>query len=115
MTPPARPRLLPWPSPEGKPCCLLSEGDGPVTRQADAVERAQLASGEIILNHARALLRDTPTTAPELHFLACCLTDALDDSLRINRSRGDRLGCGHPERAEGEPSLRGDALPPGDA
>ncbi|WP_406478922.1 hypothetical protein [Streptomyces platensis] len=115
MTPPARPRLLPWSSPEGKPCYLLSEGDGPVTRQADAVERAQLASGEILLRHARALLRDTPPTAPELRFLACCLTDALDDSLRINRSRGDRLGCGHPEPVEGEPSWPVDAFPAGDS
>lgn len=113
MTPPARPRLLPWSSPEGKPCYLLSEGDGPVTRQADAVERAQLASGEIILSHARVLLRDTPATAPELHFLACCLTDALDDSLRINRSWGDRLGCGHPEPTEAEPSWPFNAFRPG--
>ncbi|MCW7985185.1 hypothetical protein XF35_07565 [Streptomyces platensis subsp. clarensis] len=113
MARPARPRLLPWSSPEGKPCYLLSEGDGPVTRQADAVERAQLASGEILLRHARALLRDTPPTAPELHFLACYLTDALDDSLRINRSRGDRLGCRHPEPAEAESSWPLNAFRPG--
>ncbi|MFF9785530.1 MULTISPECIES: hypothetical protein [Streptomyces] len=81
---------------------MLSEGDGPVTRQADAVERAQLASGEILLGHARALLRDTLPTAPELRLLACYLTDALNDSLRINRSRDDRLGCRDPESAEAE-------------
>lgn len=114
MTHPARPRLLPWSSPEGKTCYLLSEGDGPVTRQADAIERAQLASGEVLLGHARALLRDNRTTAPELRFPACCLTGALGDTLRISRSRGDRLDCGHPEPAEGEPSLPLDAFRPGD-
>ncbi|WP_260636258.1 hypothetical protein [Streptomyces angustmyceticus] len=102
MTPPARPRLLPWSSPEGKPCYLLSEGDGPVTRQADAVERTQLASAEILLGHARALLREDGATSPEVRFLAGCLTGALGDTLRISRSRGDRLGCGHPEPAEAE-------------
>lgn len=114
MTPPAPPRLLPWSSPEGKPCYLLSDGDGPVTRQADAVERAQLASGEVLLGHARALLRDNGTTTPELRFLAGCLTGALGDTLRISRSRGDRLGCRHPEPAEGEAALPQDAHRPGD-
>lgn len=93
MTSPARPRLLPWSSPEGKPCYLLSEGDGPVTRQADGVERAQLASGTILLGHARALLRDHRTTAPEVRFLACCLTDTLDESLRVAKSRDSRPDC----------------------
>ncbi|WP_018089731.1 hypothetical protein [Streptomyces sp. FxanaC1] len=77
------------------------------------MEHAQLASGEILLRHARALLRDSPTTPPELRFLACCLTDALGDSLRIARSRGDRLGCRHPEPAEGELSWPVDAFLPG--
>ncbi|MGW7491121.1 hypothetical protein [Streptomyces sp. NPDC054786] len=76
------------------------------------MEYAQLASGETLLGHARALLGDNGTTTPELRFLACCLTGALGDTLRISRSRGDRLGCGHPE---GEPSLPLDALRPGDA
>ncbi|MEX2969472.1 hypothetical protein [Streptomyces sp. C184] len=99
MTPPARPRLLPWSSPEGKPCYLLSEGDGPVTRQADAVERAQLASGTILLGHARALLHDHRTTAPEVRFLARCLTDTLDEALRVAKSRGGRLDREPPEFA----------------
>lgn len=110
MAPPSRPRLLPWSSPEGKPCYLASDGDGPVTRQADTVERVQLASGEVLLGHARALLRDNGTTTPGLRFPACCLTGALGDTLRISRSRGDRLGCRHPEPAEGEAALSLDAF-----
>ncbi|GGN54527.1 hypothetical protein GCM10012285_47430 [Streptomyces kronopolitis] len=114
MTPPARPRLLPWSSPEGKPCYLLSEGDGPVTRQADAVERAQLASGRILLGHARALLHDDRTTAPELRFLAVCLTDTLADTLRVAHSRGGRLDCEPPEFTDGEPRPLLDTAPPRD-
>ncbi len=114
MTPPARPRLLPWSSPEGKPCYLLSEGDGPVTRQADAVERAQLASGTILLGHARALLCDPRTTAPEVRFLAHCLTDTLDEALRVAKSRGSRLDCEPPESAVDGSSPPLDVARPGD-
>lgn len=113
MTLPARPRLLPWSSPGGKPCYLLSEGDAPVTRRADAIERAQLASGEILLGHARALLDDDRTTAPELRFLACCLTDTLADTLRVASSRGGRLGCDPPEFTDGELAPLLDATRPG--
>ncbi len=39
----ARPaRLLPWTGSEGKPCYLLTDGDGPLSRLADVVEATHL-------------------------------------------------------------------------
>ncbi|MER6027255.1 hypothetical protein [Streptomyces sp. NPDC001851] len=84
------PRLLPWSGAEGKPCYLLTDGDdGPLSRLADATEAVQLGMGGRLLAHARELLPDTPPG--ELRFLAECLTQALDDALRVAESRGRRL------------------------
>jgi hypothetical protein len=84
------PRLLPWTGAEGKPCYLVTDDrDGPLSRLADATESVQLGMGGQLLAHAREIL---PDTAPgELRFLAECLTQALDDALRVAESRGRRL------------------------
>lgn len=114
MSYPPHARLLPWSSPDGKPCYLLSSGDGPLTRRADLIEEAQLSSGETLLEHARDLLPDEQATTPELRFLACCLRDALSATTRVARSRGARLdayaegiGSGSPRHEEQGPDAAG--------
>ncbi|WP_129307825.1 hypothetical protein [Streptomyces sp. L2] len=87
---PHAPRLLPWTGSEGKPCFLISDDShGPLSRLADATESVQLGMGGQLLAHAREILPDLP--AGELHYLAECLTQALDDVLRVAESRGRRL------------------------
>lgn len=84
------PRLLPWTGSGGKPCYLITDdGDGPLSRLADATESVQLGMGGQLLEHAREILPGTPPG--ELRFLAECLTKALDDALRVAESRGRRL------------------------
>lgn len=48
-TMPERARLLPWTGPEGRPCYVIGDGTGPVSRVADAVESVQLGmAGELL-------------------------------------------------------------------
>ncbi|MGR3936456.1 hypothetical protein LCH29_26630 [Streptomyces sp. BRA346] len=85
-------RLLPWSSPDGKPCYLApGDGNSPLSRRADEVEALQLSMGAQLLAHARALLDDRKASAGELRFLATRLTEALRDVLRVAESRGERL------------------------
>jgi hypothetical protein len=52
-------RLLPWLSPDGKPCFLAdADGGGYVSRLADETEAFQLAEGLEVLVQARGLLGD---------------------------------------------------------
>ncbi|MFF7970703.1 hypothetical protein [Streptomyces sp. NPDC007905] len=84
------PRLLPWTGSGGKPCYLITDDrGGPLSRLADATESVQLGMGDQLLAHAREILPDTPPG--ELRLLAECLTQALDDALRVAASRGRRL------------------------
>ncbi|MWA12210.1 hypothetical protein [Streptomyces sp. BA2] len=82
-------RLLPWPGPEGKPCYLIGDATGPVSRVADAMESVQLGMGGELLTYARGMLADAPEG--ELRYLAERLTEALQDALRVAESRGLRL------------------------
>ncbi|RNG27793.1 hypothetical protein [Streptomyces botrytidirepellens] len=85
-------RLLPWTTPDGKPCYLSSDDAGSrMNRRADEIEAVQLHMGAELLAHARALLGDRKVHAGELRYLAHRLTEALRDVLRIAESRGDRL------------------------
>lgn len=84
-------RLLPWSTPEGKPCVLVSDGKGYVSRVADNIEAVQLGMAGDLLGHAADLLADHKVTAGELHFLACRLTESLRDVRRVAESRGARL------------------------
>ncbi|MFH9982850.1 ATP-binding protein [Streptomyces sp. NPDC017179] len=86
-------RLLPWTGAHGQPCLLLTDGDGTASRLADRIEEMQLALGERLLGRSRALLATRGrSVGGELRALAGQLSDALDDVLRIARSRGARLG-----------------------
>ncbi|MFL4906097.1 hypothetical protein ACJ6WF_23690 [Streptomyces sp. MMS24-I2-30] len=87
-------RLLPWTGPEGKPCCLATDGttraDG-LSRVADAVESVQLGMAGDLLGHAADMLADQDVTPAQLRFLLARMNEALIDVLRIARSRGARL------------------------
>lgn len=50
------PRLLPWSSPDGKPCYVAGDGTGFVSRTADTVEATQLGSAAELIGEARAVL-----------------------------------------------------------
>ncbi|WP_329559308.1 hypothetical protein OG711_12955 [Streptomyces uncialis] len=90
-------RLLPWSTPEGKPCYLVTDdGDGYLSRIADVRESTQLDMADQLLGHARALLSEPKAGARELRFVAARLVESLHDTLRVARSRGERL----PSRAE---------------
>ncbi|MFI0774832.1 hypothetical protein [Streptomyces sp. NPDC021212] len=85
-------RLLPWSSPEGKPCFLSTDGGSSrLSRRADEIEDLQLSMGTELLGHARALLKEQKADVREVRFLAERLCEALRDALRVAESRGERL------------------------
>ncbi|MGX1756322.1 hypothetical protein ACWIG5_05295 [Streptomyces lydicus] len=100
--PPAGARLLPWSSPDGKPCYLVGDGTGHVSRVADTIERVQLGMADEILGHADDMLAGHRVADRELRFLARGLTDALRDVRRIAESRGARLPVPDQGLDEGE-------------
>ncbi|MCX5154644.1 hypothetical protein OG914_11675 [Streptomyces sp. NBC_00291] len=84
-------RLLPWTSPEGKPCYLVGDGTGPVSRLADRMEMEQLAMAADLLDEAQCVLAELKWTPGELHLLAVQLTESLGAVHRVAESRGARL------------------------
>lgn len=84
-------RLLPWSTPEGKPCYLSSDGNGYVARVADNIESVQLGMAGDLLRHVSELLDDGKTTADQLRFALACMSHSLRDTKRIADSRGSRL------------------------
>ncbi|MER6122029.1 hypothetical protein ABT173_04910 [Streptomyces sp. NPDC001795] len=86
------PRLLPWTTPEGKPCYLSTDSDDSLlSRLADEVEAAQLASGEQVLIGAGAVLADAKAGEHAVRFALTRAVESLGDTLRIAASRGARL------------------------
>ncbi|MGW9041166.1 hypothetical protein ACWGQL_01155 [Streptomyces lydicus] len=86
-------RLLPWPGPNGQRCYLSTDAEkgGYLSRLADDMEEAQLATGEEVLGHAVELLRNPGVISPgELRFCVRRLSEALRDALRVAESRGGR-------------------------
>ncbi|MFE3073533.1 hypothetical protein [Streptomyces sp. NPDC059247] len=97
MTPANELRLLPWSTPDGKPCFLSTdENGGPLSRLADRTEAAQLTAGTELLEHAAEMLADDQTEPDDFRLLSTDLTDALRDVLRIAASRGHRLATPGP-------------------
>ncbi len=84
-------RLLPWTGTGGKPCYVVGDGTGYVSRKADEVEEIQLDMAYELLGHVDGLLTEPGVTAPELHFLASRLSECLEQVQRIAESRGSRL------------------------
>ncbi|MFF3498260.1 hypothetical protein [Streptomyces sp. NPDC003247] len=87
-------RLLPWPTPEGKPCYVVGDGTGHVSRLADEIEGIQLHMADELLQHADALLAEHGVSSGELTYLARRLTESLRDVRRVAESRGARLEQG---------------------
>ncbi|MCP9945754.1 hypothetical protein LUX12_14655 [Streptomyces somaliensis] len=83
-------RLLPWPGPEGKPCYLIGDGRGYVSRLADQVESVQLGMAEDLLGHVGDLLEDRRATPEQLRYAVARLAESLRDVHRVARSRGSR-------------------------
>ncbi|MGJ3559931.1 hypothetical protein ACR6C2_19980 [Streptomyces sp. INA 01156] len=93
-------RLLPWSSPDGKPCFLADGGEGGyVSRLADETEVRQLADGLDVLRRARRVLEDPMSPYVEVRYAGIRLTECLADALRVAESRGRRLPS--PESPEG--------------
>ncbi|MEV5346264.1 hypothetical protein [Streptomyces achromogenes] len=85
-------RLLPWTSPDGKPCYLSTDhDDSRLSRLADDVEAAQLRSGEQVLAGARAVLADRAAGERAVRFALTRAGESLEEVLRIAHSRGARL------------------------
>ncbi|WP_006602960.1 hypothetical protein [Streptomyces auratus] len=80
-------QLLPWTSPDDKPCFLITDGaGGPVTDLADSIEEMQLGIGEELLRHARAMHGDPKVPDREFRSLSRRLAEALGDALRVARN-----------------------------
>ncbi|MGH4034345.1 hypothetical protein ACQB60_36105 [Actinomycetota bacterium Odt1-20B] len=109
-------RLLPWVSPDGKPCFLAGDGRGYLSRVADNVEAIQLGMGADLLGHATDILGDPKTSFGELRFLAARLVESLTDALRVAESRGARLPVLHEDldsvEAEDLDGADGSGVPP---
>ncbi|MDQ8705697.1 hypothetical protein RCO28_24840 [Streptomyces sp. LHD-70] len=111
-------RLLPWVNDDGRPCYLVGDGTGYLSRVADNIEAMQLGMGSDLLGHATHMLDDPNLPNGELRFLACRLAEALRDVLRVAESRGARLpAVEDPEDldpiAPGDgPDQAGDSEPP---
>ncbi|WP_217208293.1 hypothetical protein [Streptomyces sp. AC550_RSS872] len=84
-------RLLPWAGTEGKPCYVVGDGTGPVSRLADTVESVQLAMADELIEHAADMLADRRATPAQLRFLAARMGEALTGVRRIAKSRGARF------------------------
>ncbi|WP_081239294.1 hypothetical protein [Streptomyces viridosporus] len=85
-------RLLPWTTPEGKPCYLSTDSDrSRLSRLADDVEEDQLDSGEQVLAGARAVLADPGAGERAVRFALTRATESLEEALRVAESRGRRI------------------------
>ncbi|MEW1657162.1 MULTISPECIES: hypothetical protein [unclassified Streptomyces] len=86
------PRLLPWTTPDGKPCYLIpGNGTGRVSRLADRIEAEQLGSTAVLIEEAERILTERAWTPGELHLLTVDLKDSLVATYRVAESRGARL------------------------
>ncbi|MEV5847927.1 hypothetical protein AB0M32_38790 [Streptomyces sp. NPDC051985] len=99
------PRLLPWPTPEGKPCYLVTDNGGSyLSRLADDLEATQLATAADLLGHARQVLDDPMSRYTEVRYTGIRLAECLTDALRVAESRGMRLaGADRGEENDGTP------------
>ncbi|MFG2332124.1 hypothetical protein ACGFMM_21155 [Streptomyces sp. NPDC048604] len=84
-------RLLPWVGAEGKPCYLIGDGTGYVSRLADNIESVQLGMAVDLLDHTDDLLSDRSATPEQLRYGIARLAESLRHVHGIARSRGARL------------------------
>ncbi|MFG3529168.1 hypothetical protein ACGF8B_20785 [Streptomyces sp. NPDC047917] len=86
-------RLLPWSSAEGKPCYVVGDGTGRVSRVADNIESVQPGMALERFDHADDMLDDGQVTSAQLRYVLARMAEALRDVHRIARSRGERLAA----------------------
>jgi hypothetical protein len=108
---PGKPRLLPWTTPEGKPCYLSTNGGGDsrLSLLADDIEAAQLDSGEQVLAGARSVLADPKAGERAVRFALTRAAESLEDVLRVAASRGGRIlgtGAVHGAKCRDSPAFR---------
>lgn len=84
-------RLLPWTGPDGKPCFLLTGGNGYLSKVADQIEAVQLDMADDLLGHATDMLADCRATGDQLRYLLALMIEALTDVRRVAVSRGGRF------------------------
>lgn len=85
-------RLLPWTGEGGKPAYLLTgDPNSCLSRLADNLEAVQLGMAEDLLSRTQTLMTDEKPSETELRSVVGFLSEALRDSLRVARSRGERL------------------------
>ncbi|MFG3252898.1 hypothetical protein [Streptomyces sp. NPDC048172] len=81
-------RLLPWCTPEGKPCYLDSDSNsGPLAELADSLEATQLDNATEVLERTCELLATEGVSEREVRFTTQRLSECLRDVLRIVKSR----------------------------
>ncbi|MFD8059872.1 sulfatase [Streptomyces cyaneofuscatus] len=85
-------RLLPWRSPEGKPCYLsTSDPNSRISRLADEMEEEQIECGNVVLEGAQEVLADQAAGEVVVRFALTRAVLSLRDVLLIAHSRGERL------------------------
>ncbi|MFI6409158.1 hypothetical protein [Streptomyces sp. NPDC050548] len=85
-------RLLPWNTPDGKPCYLSADShDSRLSLLADDIEAAQLDSGEQVLAGTKAVLADPQAGERAVRFALTRASESLEDVIRIAVSRGERI------------------------
>ncbi|WP_405685513.1 hypothetical protein OG204_15130 [Streptomyces sp. NBC_01387] len=86
-------RLLPWTTPEGKPCYLSSDNPrSMLSRLADDLEEQQIDSAELVLEGSLAVLADRAAGERAVRFALTRAAESLGDVLRVACSRGARIG-----------------------
>ncbi|WP_329038295.1 hypothetical protein OHT61_13815 [Streptomyces sp. NBC_00178] len=84
-------RLLPWNSPEGRPCYLSTDHpDSRLSSLADEVEAELLSCGEAVLSGAEAVLADAAAGEGAVRFALTWTTESLRDVLRVAHCREGR-------------------------
>ncbi|UQI47885.1 GntR family transcriptional regulator [Streptomyces sp. HU2014] len=105
-------RLLPWATPDDKPCFLSTgDGQGVMSRYADRVEASQVTFGAAILDDAERLIADPEASDIQLRIALKETADSLSDVMRVAASRGARLPSPHPADPEYENTEPGRAAP----
>lgn len=85
-------RLLPWSTPDGKPCYLSTEQpDSLMSLVADDIETDQLCNATEVVAEAQAVLDDPAAGPLSLRLALQRTTASLGEVLRIAYSRGVRL------------------------
>ncbi|MFE7749053.1 hypothetical protein [Streptomyces sp. NPDC057428] len=84
-------RLLPWNSPEGRPCYLSTDNPGSMlSGLADEVEAELVSCGEAVLSGAEAVLADAAAGEVAVRFALRRTTESLRDALRVAHCREGR-------------------------